>query len=355
MLVAFAVALAAAAAATIAGADAARRPFDAFAVSSAAAARALAYGAGDPVARAGLAALRSRLAERPLDVETRVAYASVLEAVAASAEDRRLVAFHARTALRLAPVSVPVVSAAATILARCGAADESRRQVRSMFGYDPSAAARLLRDLEPDLVADRWGEAVPDDPDAWLAWSRALQGMGRVEDAVAALERSRARWPSHLGLLAAAAQRALQQRRWDDLTAMLPPGLEVGDDPAAAAILTFRARSRAHAGDVAGARADVDRALRLGPRQGWIRGQAGESLLEIGDAEGAIGVWRSGVFLAPAPPKGTPTRVSLLTRVAQTQERLGRAGDALRTWKEILEIDPDSAGAKRRVAQMEGP
>ncbi|HZN54292.1 MAG TPA: hypothetical protein VFB67_03150, partial [Candidatus Polarisedimenticolaceae bacterium] len=146
---AIACALAAAAAvATLAGADVARRPFDAAPLAEAALARALASGDARDVATAR-ETLDARLRSTPLDPATRVIAASLLVESEETAEARDEAARQALASVRLVPYDQWVARGAAIVLARCGRPAEALAQIRRTFSYAPDDAADALLAVEP--------------------------------------------------------------------------------------------------------------------------------------------------------------------------------------------------------------
>ncbi len=364
-----AVVLAAALAATMLSARAARTPFRAAAVARDAIEAAFDSGPAAAPVRAALETLRGELGRRPLDAATRAAYASLLLELAASPEERRAAAFHAARAVELAPVTVPVVDVAARVLARSGDASLAVDLVRKMFVYDPSSAADLYAAVEPNVAPAAFGKGLPDDPGAWVAWMNRLRASGRAAEAEELLDRAAARWPRNLPIQTSAALRALGRERWDDLRRILEPdargtatGARDGNrdrllslGPEGATLVACRSRLLAAEGDRAGARADAGEAVRLAPKNAWIRLQAGISIEASGDAAEARAQWERGLFELVPSEGNRWLRAELLTRLARLEDRVGRPADALRAWRAVLDLYPTHAEARRRIEDLSGP
>jgi len=341
-----------AALATLAGADRSRTARPAREIARDALTAALARGSEDE--HVGLAArtLRRRLGRQPLDARTRVAYAGVLHGLSRSVADTAAATFHARLAAASSPVTVPIVRAATVVLARSGEWGQAVDSVATMFGYDPGAAARLLLTLESRLPVGELTRALPDDPAAWLAWVDTLRAEGRGDDGIRWLDRALARWPDHGALIDRVATRLSRDADLDGLAALYAVERAIAETPTNARAFAFRARARALEGDATEARADIELALRLdgdNPRLLLVAGDACETL---GDDDGARRLWSRAQFAAP--PDSVTLRVRALVRLARLEDRRGRAGNALRLWRSILDLEPEQPEAVRRIEALTG-
>jgi tetratricopeptide (TPR) repeat protein len=343
--------LAAALAATWLGADRARRKIEVGRLAEEALRTALERGSADPEVHATLVDLRRVLGWRPLESKTRVVYASLVLGLATHREDMRLAAFHAERAAALAPVTVPVVRAAALVLANTGDRDRSLELVRSMFGYDPARAAATLAQIESLVLGVRLDEGIPETPDAWTAWSRQLRSDGRRDEAGEWLRRTHARWPAHLPAWVAMARNAYSRRDWAALESLLPAGRPLPMEPEAAALHIWRAHLVLRRGEREEALARVETALSL-TGSGGVRTLAGDLFDRAGDWARARREWSRA--LHSTSRARTSTRRALLLRLARLEDRHGRPGAALRLWESVLEIDPDHVEARRRVDDLSG-
>jgi len=342
--------LGAAGIATLAGADDARRTFDAAGLADAALSRTLAT--GDPApARAAEDALDARLRRAPLDAATRTIAASLRVESSSDPDTREQAARQALAAARLAPYDEWVARGAALVVARCGRTDDALALARGTFAYAPDEAAETLLRLEPMIPAAALERGIPDDAAAWLAWSSSLRRAGREPEADARLDALLARWPKDLGALRVAAGVAAGRERSDTIARLVPAGLALPETRDAAPLFAFRARTRSRDGDAAGARADVDRAIRLSESDPWVLALAGDALLDL-DPSAARALWNRAVFALE--PRGGDAVVWVRLRLARLDEREGRAADALRGWRSILAARPDSEEARRRIAELTG-
>ncbi len=343
--------MAAAGAATLLGADRGRERFDAADLARRAVEPLL---GGGPAGTASLQGLRRRLAHRPLDGVARVLYAGALDAVARGPEDRTAAPFHARTAATLAPTTHPVVRGAALILARCGREEEALSLARRAFDHDPAQAARLLADLEPYLSRRAVGEGLGDGPEAWAAWARRLMELGRRREAEERLSEAVLRWPGYLRAREILAGLALGRGGPAALAVYVPPDLPLPPDPAAARLLGYRALARAHRGDAAGARADIEEVLRLKGDEPSMLSLAADALEAVGDVGYARDHYRRALYRLGAAPSSRSLRGHLLVRIARLEDRHGSAADALRAWREVAREFPELDAARRRLAELEG-
>ena len=148
-----------------------------------------------------------------------------------------------------------------------------------------------------------------------------------------------------------AAHRALSRADWEALAEILPPAEVFPGSPDSAILHAFRGRLLAERGDLAGARRDAEDAARLRGGDAWVRLHAGMAMDAAGDRPAARAHWESGLHALPASGGTRWLRVRLLTELARLAEREGREGDALRTWREIAEIDPGNAEAAARAGR----
>ena len=321
-------------------------------LASAAVRTALERGSSDDEVRSRLIRLRREISRRPLDGLTRTIYASLLQGLSRSVEDTRAAAFHAGLAAELSPVTVPILRVASLVLARSGETEQALRLVRGMFEFDAPAAAALLERLEPFVYTDQLERGLADSPGAWIAWARLLHRTGRSPEADALMDRGHGRWPEDLSILLQLSARAVGKQDWNGLSDLLPEDLEIPDGPAAAQLLTYRARARAIEGAAEAARSDVRRALRLGGTELGVRTLAGDALQAVGDLAEARRLWNGLLFeLGERSPE---TRKGILLRLARLEDADGPPATALRLWRSLLEIDPDHLEAQRRVDALAG-
>jgi tetratricopeptide (TPR) repeat protein len=338
--------------ATLSGADRTRRAAPVRQIAQETLDRALERGSGDANVRRALLELRRRLGRQPLDTRTRVAYSGLLLGLSRSVADTRAAVFHAELAADLSPVTAPVVQASTLILARAGEWEDALRRVREMFLYDAGAAADLLLTLEPWLPGAAVEAGLAEAPEAWLAWVHRLRREGRADAADSWLEGVIRRWPEHPAALEQSAAKLVREQRWQELADLLPDHREIPEEPGTARIFAYRARARAWRGDLAGARGDVELALRLDGDEAGVQIVAGDAYASMGDFEQARELWHRARFTLP--PSSEETRRGVLLRLARLEDRHGRPATALRLWRSLLELDPAHGEAQRRVEELTG-
>jgi tetratricopeptide (TPR) repeat protein len=339
---------------TLLGADRARSPSRLQASAQETLFRILERGPHDSEVLAALRNIRSEMGRRPLDAFARVVYAALVLEMSSGNSYCEVATFHARRASELAPVTVPVVAPASIVLTRCGEEDRGLSLVREMFGYAPESAAELLTNLGPFVDAERAREAVPAEPEAWLAWLRELREQGRAEESDRWALESHRRWPDHLETLQDLAARAASRSDWIALGRLLPLDLEIPERRETAILYAYRARARAEAGDVAGAHSDADKAAHLCVRHSAVLMHAGDALLVAGDADAARRLWRRALFELPADSDDSPrSRARLLVRLARLEDADGEPATALRAWRDVLTYEPGNAEAIRRVGELD--
>jgi hypothetical protein len=344
--------LAAAALATVCGADAARRPFDPAPLAESALARTLAANDPEP-AREAQELLRARLRRTPLDAASRTIAASLLAETATAEAQRAEAALQAQAAVRLIPTDEGIARGAARVLARCGRTDLALEVIARMFGFAPNEAAATLADIEPFVPEGRLEDGLPPSPAAWLGWSVRLRLAGREGEADARIAALLARWPGDLTALGVAASVAAGRDRIEELARLVPPSLPLPATSETATLHAFRARSKAAAGDLAGSRADAFRAVALSHDDPWVLALAGDALVEHEPAL-ARDYWTRALYRLLALQETRAAAIWLRIRLARLDDREGRAGDALRGWRSILAERPDDGEASRRVAELTG-
>jgi tetratricopeptide (TPR) repeat protein len=344
--------LGAAVLATAAGADAARRAFSPATLAESALARTLA--ADDPTpAREAQAVLRERLRLYPLDAASRTIAASLAAATATTEAEREAAVDQVLAATRLVASDEWIARGAARVLARCGRTDLALREIARMFAYAPDDAAATLATVEPFVDRERLEDGVPETPAAWLAWSVKLRADHREDEADERLANLLLRWPGDLPALRIAASVAAARERIDELTRLVPASFAVPETGENASLVAFRARSKAAAGDIAGSRADAQRAIHLAKGDPWVLALAGDAVA-ASDPAMARDYWTRALYRLLESQTTRDGAVWLRYRLARLDDREGRAGDALREWRTILAERPDDVEARRRVASLTG-
>jgi hypothetical protein len=338
--------------ATVFGADRHRAAFDAGAAAETALARTLS--SGDPApAQEAEQALRTRLAEAPLDATLRTVAASLAAEIATTPQERDAAIAQARAATRLIASDEWIASGTARVLARCGRADLALAEVARIFAYAPEAAATALAAIEPWIDPDRLEDGIPATPAAWLAWSTRLRQSGRDADANARLAATVARFPSDLSAWVAAATLAASRDRVDELRRLVPPEGSIPETAKAAPLFAYRARAHASSGEAVAARDDAARAVALSGGDPWVMALAGDGVAAI-DPVLARDYWTRSLYKLMQSKGSREGAIWLRARIARLNEREGRGRDALREWRAVLADRPGDPEAKRRIAELTG-
>ena len=343
--------LAAAAVATAAGAGRARAPFDPAAIAEHGL---LAWIDGDEAGAAGARReLYARLARTPTDATTRTVYASFLAETAVGDAERLAAAVEGRRAVIAAPHEEDVRRAVVKVMARTGDRAGAVAGVRDLFAEAPADAAFVLSEIEPFLTVEEAAAAVPETPEAWRARSSRLRQDGRTAEADRLLSGLLARWPGDLAARATAGE--LAARRGDEaaVTRLVPADLAIPEDRKHAPLFALRARSHAAAGSIEAARRDAARARSLAPDSAPVAAAAGDALERI-DPVAARSSWLRALFLLGRTEAARRSRIGILSRLARLDEREGRDADALRRWREVLDLEPGNVEATRRVLAIGG-
>jgi tetratricopeptide (TPR) repeat protein len=344
--------LAAAAVATLFGADAARRPFNSGKLAEAAMAQTLAGNDPRP-AHEALNVLRERLRRVPLDASARMIAASLEAETAIDGTERAKSVDQVLAATRLVSSDEWVSRGAARVLARCGRIDLALREIARMFDYAPADAAATLAHLEPFVPPEQLESGIPESAAAWLAWSVKLRADGRNDEADARLTTLLTRWPGDLSALRVAASVAVGRERIDELLRLVPPTLILQETGENASLLAFRARSKAVSGDAAGSHADAVKAIALSGGSPWVLVQAGDAVAANEPAL-ARDYWTRALYRLNEKTETRGGAIWVRFRLARLNDREGRAGDALRGWRSILAERPDDREANRRIAELTG-
>jgi hypothetical protein len=146
---------------------------------------------------------------------------------------------------------------------------------------------------------------------------------------------------------------AASRNRIDELTRLVPPSLPLPETPETAALYAYRARTKTASGDAAGARADAALAVKLSRGDPWVLALAGDAMAEH-EPRIARDYWTRALYGLLASRESRGAAIWVRFRLARLDDREGRAGDALRAWRSILEERPDDGEAKRRVAELMG-
>lgn len=337
--------------ATVRGADEARSVVDPRAAARAISERALDDGYRAPAILERVRGIRADLGRSPLSAMRRVVYADLLLALSRSPDDTPAAAFHAGVAADLAPVTVPVVWRAVILLTRSGEVQSALDRISAMFTYDATAAAELLAEITPLVGPSRAATAVPPLPAAHVAWASHRKSTGDLEGARAVLDDALRRWPGSIPVVRAVANRAADAGDHARLATALD-GIEIPERRDTSILYAYRCVVLATDADPGAAREAMEVARRAGRDDPETDRAIGDCHLALGDPVAARNSWRGALFRIEGEAPGL--RTSLWIRIATLDEREGRASDALRAWRRVLELDPDHARARARIGALGG-
>lgn len=200
-----------------------------------------------------------------------------------------------------APESANALLEQASALKEQGRTEEALALHRRAVAVAPASGiaehnlAATLGDLslfaEAEAAAGRAIAKGTDAPETWLVRARALQGLGRLDEAESAFEAALARRP-----LYGDAQRDLAQLRWmrdgDATAAQAAIDRALLQAPGAGELVLLKANLLACAGDHAGALALLERALKMQPANGAYNSAMHQaisrSLARLGRAEAQL-------------------------------------------------------------------
>lgn len=151
-------------------------------------------------------------------------------------------------------------------------------------------ARAALAELDP-LVGEE------DTPGARFERAVALRMLGRLDDALADLDRVTSDDPSYPGVHLERARIAAARADWS--TTLRESRMALAEDPASPEALLFRGAGREASGDVSGAEADYRRALTVNPAYGQASLRLAALLVRAGRIDDARTVLRAHLRLHP--------------------------------------------------------
>lgn len=226
----------------------------------------------------------------------------------------------AQPAAAYAPASMPLRADRAEERVRLcmGWTEASRSERRT--ACDESLSSELNRAIRADLLASR----------GWLSEAEhALEAALRDFDA--ALKAV----PNHLAALRGRAHALSELGRHAEAAALIERAIAIGGP---ATLLADRALLRERAGNVAGARADLDAAIALDPSNGWARGARARLQQGEGDHAAALADLDAALAVDPEIASYQYQRGLALAALARPREAVGAFDSALRLEPAIAQI-----------------
>jgi len=244
--------------------------------------------AADPDGPLGPAATVRRVAQRLADGREPAQAADLLAALAGALADRGL--------------SAAAAAARPKERARAAGDDQAPAPDGARDAHDDGDAEAALEHYRAVAAQD------PGSDDALLGVGRALLSLGRVAEAIRALEAARAVAPARADVYPVLADAYRRDERLEE------------------ALVAFREASA------------------LSPDDGALEAAAGEVLAELGDLDGAAEALERAVSLDPARP-------GWLDALAQVSDEAGRPDAACQALARALDLCPGDRGLTRRMAR----
>ncbi|MBU3076260.1 putative 2OG-Fe(II) oxygenase [Sphingomonas quercus] len=219
--------------------------------------------------------------------------------------------------------------AEARALKAAGRLDEALEVNRRAVAADPASGiaehnlAATLGDLsrfaEAEEAASRAAAKGVDAPETWLVRARALQGLGRLDEAEAAFAAAIARRALYLD-----AQRDLAQLRWmrsaDAATATAAIDQALATAPDTVELLLLKARVLGCAGEETAAGALLAHALARQPGHAPLHLAAAELAARAGDADAQLRHATAALRLTPASTDAARAAVEALLHAGRAAE-----------------------------------
>ena len=207
--------------------------------------------------------------------------------------------------------------------------------------------ASLLHGLRRHEAAQARYDAVsPDDPaypSAQMGRARALRALGRGAEAVAVLRALGERRPRALQIHLALGDALGAQGRPREAVAAYDRALATLGDPARAPwrLHYARAVAREGAGDRAGARADLGRALEIEPDEPRVLHRLGSAMIERGEPAGEA------LALIERAAEAAPEDAAVAGSLGLALHRLGRVAEAVAHLERAAALEPLDRDAQR--------
>lgn len=180
---------------------------------------------------------------------------------------------------------------------------------------DESLSSEFNRAVRADLLASR----------GWIS-----EAANALDDALRDFDAALRAVPNHLAALRGRAHTLSELGRHVEAAALIERAMAVGGR---ATLLADRALLRERAGNIAGARADLDGAIALDPSNSWARGTRGRFLQDEGEHEAALADFEAAIALEPEI-------TSYHYRRGLSLAALGRSREAIAAFDGALRLEP---------------
>lgn len=239
--------------------------------------------------------------------------------------------------LRLLPMGVLAVLSAQPVAAYAPAsvpeqAERAQERVRLCMGAT-EAGGKERRAACDEALSSEFNRAVRADLLASRGWlSEAENALNEaLRDFDAALKAV----PNHLAALRGRAHTLSELGRHAEAAALIERAMVLGGR---ATLLADRALLRERAGNVAGARADLDGAIALDPSNSWARGTRGRFLQVEGEHEAALADFDAALALEPEVTSYHYRRGISLAALARPREAIAAFDGALRLEPAVAQV-----------------
>jgi tetratricopeptide (TPR) repeat protein len=185
---------------------------------------------------------------------------------------------------------------------------------------DESLSSELNRAVRADLLASR----------GWIA-----EAANALDEALRDFDAALKAVPYHLAALRGRAHTLSELGRHLEAAALIERAMAIGGR---ATLLADRALLRERAGDIAGARADLDSAIALDPSNSWARGTRGRFLQDESEHEAALADFDAALALEPEVTSYHYRRALSLAALARSREAIAAFDSALRLEPAVVQV-----------------
>ncbi|KRE16401.1 hypothetical protein ASE66_11755 [Bosea sp. Root483D1] len=219
-----------------------------------------------------------------------------------------------------APASVPERAERAQERVRVcmGAIEAGSAERRS--ACDESLSGELNRAVRADLLASR----------GWLS-----EASNALNEALRDFDAALKAVPNHLAALRGRAHTLSELGRHVEAAALIERAIAIGGR---ATLLADRALLRERAGNIAGARADLDGAIALDPSNSWARGTRGRFLQDESEHQAALLDFDAALALEPEVTSYHYRRGFSLVALGRPREAIAAFDDALRLEPTVVQV-----------------
>jgi tetratricopeptide (TPR) repeat protein len=226
----------------------------------------------------------------------------------------------AQPAAAYAPAAVPERAERALERVRvCMGAIEAGSAERRA-ACDESLGSELNRAIRADLLASR----------GWIS-----EAANSLDEALRDFDAALKAVPNHLAALRGRAHTLSELGRHVEAAVLIERAMAIGGR---ATLLADRALLRERAGNIAGARADLDGAIALDPSNSWARGTRGRFLQDESEHEAALADFDAALALEPEVTSYHYRRGLSLAALGRPREAIGAFDDAVRLEPNVAQV-----------------